>query len=111
MSLIFNSAPTYDTPLTVKGSTHTTWYRFFQNIYKGAPPSSESTLVLGASPWAYNAPSAGFVIIRGGTVSAVQFTRSVTTLTGQTQGVFPVSQGDTLTITYSVLPTVTWVPQ
>lgn len=107
----FLTAPTYDTPLTTKGQTHTAWYRFFQGIYKGSPPSSESTLVLGASPWSYQAPSAGFVIIRGGTVSAVQFTRSVTTLTGQTQGVFPMSQGDTITITYSVLPTATWVPQ
>ena len=107
----FNTAPTYDTPLTVKGSTHTTWYRFFQNVYKGAPPSSESILTPGASPWAYQAMSKGFLIIRGGTVSAVQFTRTQTTLTGQTQGVFPLSQGDTLTITYSVLPTITWVPQ
>jgi hypothetical protein len=107
----FNSAPTYETPLTVKGQTHTAWFRFFQNVYKGAPPSSETTLTLGASPWSYQAPAKGFVIIRGGTVSAVQFTRSVTTLTGQTQGVFPMSQGDTLAITYSVLPSLTWVPQ
>jgi hypothetical protein len=51
------------------------------------------------------------MIIRGGSVSAVQFTRSVTTLTGQTQGVFPLAQGDTLTITYTGGgPTLTWVP-
>jgi hypothetical protein len=111
VSIIFNVAPTYDTPLTVSGKTHTTWYRYFQNIYKGLPPSSESTLTLGASPWAYNAPSKGFVIIRGGTVSAVEFTRATPTLTGQTQGIFPLSQGDTLTITYAALPTVLWVPQ
>jgi hypothetical protein len=107
----FLTAPTYDTPLTTKGQTHTAWYRFFTGIYKGAPPSSESTLILGASPWSYQAPSAGFIIIRGGTVSAVQFTRSVTTLTGQTQGVFPMSQGDTITITYSSVPSAVWVPQ
>ena len=95
MSIIFNSAPTYETPLTVGGKTHTTWYRYFQNIYKGLPPSSESTLTLGASPWTYNAPAKGFVIIRGGT---------------QTQGIFPLSQGDTLTITYSVVPNIVWVP-
>jgi hypothetical protein len=109
--LSFNTAPTYETPLTVKGSTHRTWYAFFQNIYKGSPPSSESTLTLGASPWSYQATAKGFAIIKGGTVSAVQFGRTQTTLTGQTQGIFPLSQGDTLTITYSVVPTVTWVPQ
>src|SRR5271168_158761 len=106
----FNTAPTYDTPLTVKGSIHTAWYRFFQNVYKGAPPSSETAVALSASPFAYQAPSGGFVIVRGGTVSAIQFTRSATTLTGQTQGVFPMSQGDTLTITYSGVPSLTWVP-
>jgi hypothetical protein len=107
----YQTAPTYDTPLTQKGQTHTAWYRFFQGVYKGTPPASESTVTLGASPYAYQAAAKGFLIIRGGTVSAAQFARSVTTLTGQTQGIFPLSQGDTLTITYSVLPTVTWVPQ
>jgi hypothetical protein len=63
-----------------------------------------------ASPWAYQAPAKGFVIIRGGTVTGVQFGRAQTTLTGQTQGIFPLSQGDTLTITYSVVPNVVWVP-
>jgi hypothetical protein len=109
--LSYLTTPTYETPLAVKGNTHSAWYRWFTGIAKGTPPSAEAMLTLGASPYAYTAPSKGFVIIRGGTVTAVQFTRSVTTLTGQTQGVFPLSQGDVLTITYSVLPTVTWVPQ
>jgi hypothetical protein len=109
---VFNTAPTYETPLTTGGKTHTVWYRFFQNSYKGVPPSSESILALEASPFAYQAPAKGFLIVRGGSVSAIQFTRVTTTLTGQTQGVFPLSQGDTLTITYTGGgPTLTWVPQ
>jgi hypothetical protein len=108
--LSYQTAPTYETPLTIKGQTHTSWYRFFQGVFKGTPPSSESTLTPAASPWAYQAPAKGFVIIRGGTVTAVQFGRAQTTLTGQTQGIFPLSQGDTLTITYSVVPNVVWVP-
>lgn len=104
------SAPTYEQPIVKAGQTHTAWYRFFTGLYKGTPAAAEGALVLGASPYAYTAPAKGFLIIRGGTVSAVEFTRSQTTLTGQTQGIFPMAQGDTLTITYSVLPTVTWVP-
>lgn len=105
------TAPTYDQPITSKGQTSSVWYRYFQGLFLGTPPAAESVLTLGASPYAYTATGKGFVIIRSGTVSAVQFTRSSTTLTGQTSGIFPLSQGDTLTITYSVLPTVTWVPQ
>lgn len=59
----------------------------------------------------FTAPSKGYVILNGGSVSAVQFTRSVTTLTGQTAGIFPLNQGDVLTVTYASLPTMTFVPQ
>jgi hypothetical protein len=104
------STPTYETPITQGRNTHSAWYRFFTGIQKGTPPSAESVLTLGVSPYPYKAAQKGFLIIKGGTVSAVQFTRSATTLTGQTQGIFPMSAGDVLTITYAVLPTVTWVP-
>ena len=86
------------------------WYKFFSALYKGTPPSAETALVVGISPWSYSAPAKGFVIIRGGTVSAVTFSRSMTTLTGQTAGIFPLAQGDVLTVSYSGLPTMTWVP-
>jgi hypothetical protein len=102
--------PTYEQPIAKAGSTHPSWYRFFQGIYKGAPPSAEMTLQVTASPFRYTAPSSGFVILKGGTVTGVEFTRANTTLTGQTQGVFPLSQADQLTVTYSGLPTMTWVP-
>jgi hypothetical protein len=109
--LSYSSQPTYEQPLVIKGQTSSVWYRYFTSLYKGTPPSSESTIAIGASPFPYQAPAKGFMIIRGGSVSAVQFTRAVTTLTGQTQGVFPLAQGDTLTITYTGGgPTLTWVP-
>jgi len=104
------SLPTYDQALTKSGQTAQAWYRFFTALYQGTPPANEKTLTLGASPYAYQAPVKGFVILSGGSVSAVQFTRSVTTLTNQTSGIFPLNQGDTLTITYASLPSMTWVP-
>lgn len=103
--------PAYEVPLTSKGQTQSSWYRFFLNLLQGPPPSNESTITVGGSPFKYTAPSRGFVILRGGTVSAVQFTRSLTTLTGLTAGLFPLSQGDVLTVTYSGLPAMVFVPQ
>jgi hypothetical protein len=105
------SVPTFDTSLHKGGKTSSVWYRYFQGIAQGIPPSNEATVSVGGSPFYYTAPSKGFLVINGGTVTAVQFTRSVTTLTGQTSGIFPVSQGDVLTITYTVLPTLVFVPQ
>jgi hypothetical protein len=105
------SLPTYEQSLTEKGQTSKVWYRFWSAIYQGTPPANESTLTLNTSPFSYTAQVKGFVLIRGGTVSSVQVTRSVTTLTGLTSGYFPLNQGDVLTITYSGLPSVTWYPR
>jgi hypothetical protein len=103
--------PTYEQPLTKGGQTASVWYRAFQGLVQGVPPSAERTITVGISPFSYTAPSKGFLIISGGIVTATQFTRTVTTLTGQTTGIYPLSQGDVLTVTYTGLPTVTWVPQ
>lgn len=103
--------PQYEQPFVVKGQTSTPWYRFMQNLWIGVPPSNETTVTVGGSPFSYTSPSRGYVILRGGTVSSVQFTRSVTTLTGQTSGIFPLNQGDVLTVTYTGLPNMTFVPQ
>jgi hypothetical protein len=109
--LAYQVVPTFDQPLSIKGSTSSVWYRFFQGLYLGTPSAAEVTITAGASPFTYTALSKGFMIIRGGTVSAVQFTRSVTTLTGQTSGIFPLSNADQLTVTYTGIPTMVWVPQ
>lgn len=60
----------------------------------------------GASPFAYTALAEGLVTVVGGTVSAISITRGATVVpTGVTAGSFPVSQGDIVTVTYSVVPT------
>ena len=107
----YNTCPTNEQPLSVKGQTSSVWYRFLQGIFSGQPSASESSVSVGASPFSFTAPSGGFIILRGGTVSSVQFTRANTTLTGQTSGIFPLSQGDVLTVTYSGLPSMVFVPQ
>jgi hypothetical protein len=65
----------------------------------------------GASPYAYKAPAAGTLAIVGGTVSAIAVSRQGTSVaTGLTAGLFPVSRYDTVTVTYSSVPTMTFIP-
>lgn len=63
------------------------------------------------SPFSYTASESGSLHITGGAVSAVTLARaSVTLATGMTSGFFPMSTGDIVKITYTVLPTVNFVP-
>ena len=109
----FRTAPTYNEPLITGKVTTASWYRWFQSIDKGEPPSSEVTVAVSGSPFIYTAPSKGFAIITGGTVSQIEFSRTAGTFypTGQTTGTFPVNSGDKLQITFSAPPSVIFVPQ
>lgn len=105
----FRQIPTYETALGGKQTTRS-WFRWFQDQHNGLPKGAEMTVAAGGSPFTFTAPSGGYIILRGGTVSAVSVTRTVTTLTGQTAGIFPLSQGDQLTVTYTGLPVMVFVP-
>ena len=67
---------------------------------------------VGASPWSYTAPAVGNVIVQAGTVSAITITHlgGSAVNVGVTAGVIPVIAGDKVTITYTVAPTVTFMP-
>ena len=97
----YRQAPKYEQPLTVGQDTAAWWYRWFADTDVGTPPSSETKVVLTGSPFSYTAPSKGYLIIQGGSVSAVHITRVANWNTGQTQGLFPVSKNDMLIITYT----------
>jgi hypothetical protein len=103
--------PNYPVPLNLAGNTHSAWYRYFNDLNQGVAPSEELVIVATGSPFTYQAPQGGMVIVSGGTVSAITFTRAATYNTGQTAGSFPVSAGDSITVTYSVLPTIIFAPQ
>jgi len=111
MTLQYRGLPTYTEPVDDKGNMSTAWRRWFSATDNGTPPAAEASITVGASPFAYQATQKGFVIVTGGTVSSIQFTRTGTYSTGQTAGVFPVSLADILTVTWSVKPTMTFVPQ
>lgn len=109
-----NALPNFNQQISdSKGITTRAWYQFLQQLWKGAPPSSEVAVPVYASPFTYSAAQRGFLIVNGGTVSMVQWSRDGKTnyVTGQTQGCFPLSSGDALVIVFSATPTLVFVPQ
>lgn len=111
MSQQWRSAPTYETPLQIGQNIAQAWWRWIQAIQLGTPPGAEVPITVGVSPFTYTASQGGFVILTGGTVSAVHFFRTASYTTGQTSGLFPLSNGDQLIVSYSGLPTMTFIPQ
>jgi hypothetical protein len=109
-----NRMPTFQEALTQKGATTRGWYTFWTGLLSGQPTSTPVSVTVGTSPFSYVAPLGGTVILQGGTTSAVSISRDGLTfyLTGVTAGCFPLSQGDTLKVTYTVgPPTMTFMPR
>lgn len=113
MAQQFNRLPEYNEPLSTKGNTQRGWYSFWAGLFTGQSTGPASSVVAGTSPFTYKAAQGGTLIIQGGTVSMVSFSRDGVTNfnTGQTQGLFPLSQGDILIITYSATPNLTFLPR
>lgn len=113
MAQQFNRLPNYDEVLTTKGNTTRGWYSFWAGLMTGQATGLPSPMTGGPSPYSYKATQGGTLIIQGGTVSLVSFTRDGVTNfnTGQTQGMYPLSQGDTLIINYSAAPNLSFVPR
>ncbi|MEI6128545.1 MAG: hypothetical protein WCR59_00575 [Planctomycetota bacterium] len=66
----------------------------------------------GASPYTFTANRDGQLIVRAGTVSLIEYLRNGTATTiGLTAGLFPLLLGDGIRITYTVVPTVTFIPR
>lgn len=98
-------------PLDDRGYFTVEWLRWFNSL-TDLPPAS-AALTLSASPSDHTFSADGFVLVSGGTVSAIAYRRGTTgsfTTTGQTAGQLVVKRGDALRITYTVLPTATFFP-
>lgn len=114
MSQQFNRMPTYSDSLTTKGATTRGWFSFWAGLWNGQPTGPLAAITVGSSPFTYIAPAGGSVIVQGGTTTQIQFSRDGTNfyVTGVTAGMLPVSQGDTVIVTYSVgPPTMKFVPR
>lgn len=112
MAQQFRTVPTYIQGIAEGVRNNTYWYRYFQAADTGQPPASETAVTLTGSPLSFVAPRAGFVIITGGTVTSVMYSRTPGTfyLTGHIAGQFQLSQNDVLKITYTGTPTITFAP-
>lgn len=70
------------------------------------------SVTLTGSPFTYTAAFDGTIVLTGGTVSAIALIRQgASVATGLSAGLFPLSRLDQLQITYSVAPTMTFLPR
>lgn len=91
------------------GRVTTVWQRFFAGLV--GKPDSIAAVTVTASPFTYTASGPGFVSIIGGTFSAATLNRAGTAIAfGTTTRAIPVGQGDKVTVTYTVAPTISFVP-
>lgn len=110
----FNRIPDVTTALTTKGALTSAFWRFFSGLFNGTPTGNLSVITVGTSPFTYVAPVGGTVIVNGGSTTQIQFSRDGANfyITGLTAGMFPLSQGDQLVVTYPVAPpTMTFAPR
>ena len=88
------------------------WIQYLQQ-FTIAPPKF-TDLTLDGSPFEYHAREPGNIFVSGGTVSGITLTRGVDTITvapnTANPRLIPVAVADSVTITYSVLPTVKFIP-
>ncbi len=90
------------------GNLNSAWQSFFQQFTQ-APPSA-TTVIVGASPFAYIAREPGKIAVVGGTVSAIAYIRGLVSINVTGQKLIPISVKDTLEVTYSVLPSFLFLP-
>lgn len=89
-----------------KGYLISPWNRYFQQFAQEAP---EAVIVTGASPLSYTANTKGSFFVIGGTVSNISLIRGSATINLTGEKVIPISIGDTVTVTYSVAPAMTFL--
>lgn len=76
---------------------------------RAQPPQS---VAVSASPFTYTAGFDGTIVVTGGTVSAISLIRQGTSVaTGITAGLIPLSRLDSVQVTYSAAPTMTFFPR
>ena len=107
-----NSLPKFTIPLQQGQSTNKDWYFFWNGLYTGLPPALPVSITVGTSPFIYSPSVKGTVIVQGGTVSKVEFSRDGITFYdfGTTAGPFPLNAADRIRVTYTVKPTMTFIP-
>lgn len=91
-----------------KGLVTQVWQRFFGALV--GPSGAASAVTVSASPTSFTASERGSVVISAGTLTSVTLTRGGTAVSFGTTRSIPVSNGDLVTVSYSVAPTITFLP-
>lgn len=92
------------------GSWLSFWYQWAVRISQLSAERPIASVSVGASPFTYTSSTIGNLLVSGGTVSGVVLGRSGVSVTCKEDQFIPMAANDTVTVTYSVLPTVTFVP-
>src|SRR6185312_13816552 len=100
-------------PLDANGMLSQPFFRFLRNLFLSAGGGGPTSVItVGLSPFSFTASQVGEVIVKGGSVSKIEFSRDGTNVldTGVTAGMFPIKNQDVLRVTYAAAPTMTFVP-
>jgi hypothetical protein len=111
------ATPTFGVPSQIlpatdpkSGKLASVWYQFLVRLAQLTAESPMTAPAVGASPYTFTAVTIGNLFITGGTVSSIVLTRSGVSITCQKDQFIPMAAGDTVTTTYTVAPTMTFVP-
>lgn len=88
------------------------WYLFLQQVFQRVASSGAApvAVAVGASPFIFDVSSDSNLIVTGGTVSLIEYGRGAAfTAVGFIAGIVPVFAGDRVRVTYSVIPTMTFI--
>ena len=83
------------------------WVQYLQQ-FTIAPPAF-TDITVGISPFEYQTVEPGNIYISGGTVTGITLTRGTDTIT-VTGDLIPVAVADIVEVTWSVLPTMKFIP-
>lgn len=104
--------PNWTVPLIdpATGAVTQAWFSFFAGLAGQAGPIVAVNPK--GNPFSYTASSNGSLALSGGQVSGVRLTRArvPNVPLGLTSGIVPLSQGDVVTISYSIAPTIYFIP-
>jgi|SRR6185312_169237 len=97
-------------PLTLNGRVISPWVEYLQQFTIAPPPII--TIKVTGSIFKYIGKEPGNLVVTDGTISQISLTRGNVTINfgAGTNKIIPVGIKDTISITYSVLPTLQFIP-
>lgn len=114
---VFTSNPTFGLPSPQlplvdpkTGLVASVWYQFLTRLQQLSAERPIVPVDLDASPSVYTAFTIGHVFVTGGSGVSIVLERSGVTLACPSNVFIPVAANDIVTLTYSGLPTMTFIP-